>query len=88
MFIRLSVTELNVKDWKFTRMMRYSSLQFTEVQMLKIVGELGYKGQWRQARSVVEWVYSSKEHRHFKSRFVSGHASSNYMFYSFLTSVS
>ncbi|KAH6784737.1 Tetratricopeptide repeat superfamily protein [Perilla frutescens var. hirtella] len=67
---RLSATELSVKDWKFTRMMRYSDLQFTEMQMLKIVEGLGYKGQWRQACSVVEWVYSSKEHRHFKSRFV------------------
>lgn len=45
-------------------------MQFTEVQMLKIVEELGYKGQWREAWSVVDWVYSSKEHRHFKSRFV------------------
>ncbi|KAL8476921.1 hypothetical protein ACS0TY_029282 [Phlomoides rotata] len=67
---RLSATELSVKDWKFTRMMRYSGLQFTEVQMLKLVEGLGYKGQWRHALSVVEWVYSSKEQRHCKNRFV------------------
>ncbi|CAA0841059.1 Pentatricopeptide repeat-containing protein -chloroplastic [Striga hermonthica] len=67
---RLSGTELSVKDWKFTRMMRYSGLQFTEDQMLKIVEGLGNKGQWRHAVSVVEWVYNSKEHKHFRSRFV------------------
>ncbi|KAI3451917.1 hypothetical protein Pfo_008582 [Paulownia fortunei] len=67
---RLSATELSVKDWKFARMMRYSGLQFTEGQMLKIVEGLGDKGHWRHAFSVVEWVYNSKEHRHYKSRFV------------------
>ncbi|XP_057784449.1 pentatricopeptide repeat-containing protein At5g67570, chloroplastic [Salvia miltiorrhiza] len=67
---RLSATELSVKDWKFTRTMRHSGLQYTEKQMLKIVEGLGHKGQWRHACSVVEWLYSSKEHRHFKSRFV------------------
>ncbi|KAL6573054.1 hypothetical protein OROHE_002530 [Orobanche hederae] len=67
---RLSATELSVKDWKFTRMMRYSGLQFTEGQMLKIVEGLGNKGQWNHAVSVVEWVYNSKEQENFKSRFV------------------
>ncbi|KAK6125349.1 hypothetical protein DH2020_040902 [Rehmannia glutinosa] len=67
---RLSATEVSVKDWKFVRMMRYSGLQFTEGQMLKIVEGLGDKGHWRHALSVVEWVYNLKEHKHFKSRFV------------------
>ncbi|KAL2499587.1 Pentatricopeptide repeat-containing protein [Abeliophyllum distichum] len=67
---RLSETELTVRDWKFSRMMRQSELQFTEGQMLKIVAGLGNRGQWRHALSVVEWVYSSKEHRRYKSRFV------------------
>ncbi|MFS7943973.1 putative tetratricopeptide-like helical domain superfamily [Helianthus anomalus] len=52
------------------RMMKLSELKFTEDQLLKIVGGLGDKGQWRHALSVVKWVYSSKEHKHFKSRFV------------------
>ncbi|CAK9172305.1 unnamed protein product [Ilex paraguariensis] len=62
--------ELTVKDWKFSKMMKQSGLQFTEGQLLKIVERLGDKGQWRHASSLVEWVYSSKEHRHYKSRFV------------------
>lgn len=65
---RLSGTELSVKDWKLSRMMKKSELQFTEGLLLKIVEGLGVKGQWRNAMSVVEWVYSSKEHRHYKSR--------------------
>ncbi|KAI8031526.1 Pentatricopeptide repeat-containing protein [Camellia lanceoleosa] len=67
---KLSGMELSMKDWKLSWMMKKSGLQFTEGQLLKIVEGLGDKGQWRHALSVVEWVYSSKEHRHYKSRFV------------------
>ncbi|XP_057491695.1 pentatricopeptide repeat-containing protein At5g67570, chloroplastic isoform X1 [Actinidia eriantha] len=67
---KLSGADLSLKDWKFSRMMKKSELQFTEGQLLRIVEGLGERGQWRQALSVVEWVYSSKEHRHYKSRFV------------------
>ncbi|KAL6963584.1 hypothetical protein U1Q18_034595 [Sarracenia purpurea var. burkii] len=65
---KLSGANLSTKDWKLSKMMKKSGLQFTEGQLLKIVEGLGDKGQWRQASSVVEWVYSSKEHRHYKSR--------------------
>ncbi|XP_071733811.1 pentatricopeptide repeat-containing protein At5g67570, chloroplastic [Rutidosis leptorrhynchoides] len=67
---KLSGTEASMKNWKFSRMMKQSELQFTEDQLLKIVGGLGDKGQWRHALSVVKWVYDSKQHKHFKSRFV------------------
>ncbi|KAL9241620.1 hypothetical protein vseg_015711 [Gypsophila vaccaria] len=67
---RLTAREITMKDWKFTRMMKQSDLPFTENQMLKIVGGIGDRGCWRQAMEVVEWVYTRKEHRHYKSRFV------------------
>ncbi|KAM7507202.1 hypothetical protein LguiA_017655 [Lonicera macranthoides] len=67
---RLSDKELSIRDWKFVKVMKHSDLQFTEHQLLKIVQGLGDKGQWRNALSVVEWVYNTKEHMHFKSRFV------------------
>ncbi|CAI9111267.1 OLC1v1011446C1 [Oldenlandia corymbosa var. corymbosa] len=67
---RFSEIEPNVKNWKFTRTMKLSGLQFTERQMLKIVEGLGGRGKWRHALSVVEWVYNSKEHNQFRSRFV------------------
>lgn len=67
---RLSERELSLKDWKFTKIMRHSGLQYTEKQMLKILDGLGSRGQWKQALSVVEWVYNSKENRQWKSRFV------------------
>ncbi|MFS7898678.1 hypothetical protein Hanom_Chr10g00938671 [Helianthus anomalus] len=50
---RLSGTELSMKNWKFSRMMKQSELQFTEDQLLRIVGGLGDKGQWRHAL----WVF-------------------------------
>ncbi|XP_055806360.1 pentatricopeptide repeat-containing protein At5g67570, chloroplastic [Solanum dulcamara] len=67
---RLSGTELGVKDYKFSKLMKHSGLQYTEEQMLRFVQGLGEKGQWRHALSVVHWVYTSKEHRRNKSRFV------------------
>ncbi|XP_027180070.1 pentatricopeptide repeat-containing protein At5g67570, chloroplastic [Coffea eugenioides] len=67
---RLDGSEPRVKDWKFSKIMKLSGLQFTEKQMLKVVEGLGERGKWRHALSVVEWVYSSREHRHFRSRFV------------------
>ncbi|XP_059293507.1 pentatricopeptide repeat-containing protein At5g67570, chloroplastic isoform X2 [Lycium ferocissimum] len=67
---RLSGTELSVKDYKFSKLMKHSGLQYTEEQMLRLVEGLGEKGQWRHALSVVHWVYNSKEHRCSKSRFV------------------
>lgn len=67
---RLSAREISKRDWKFSRMMKLSGLQFTERQLLKIVGGLGDKGQWKQALSVLEWVYNDKEQRRYKSRYI------------------
>ncbi|MFS7989711.1 hypothetical protein Hanom_Chr11g01050051 [Helianthus anomalus] len=44
------------------------AIKFLVQRYKNIVGGLGDKGQWRHALSVVKWVYSSKEHKHFKSR--------------------
>ena len=57
-----------MRDWKFSRMMIQSGLQFNEGQLLKILDALGAKGCWKQALSVVEWVYNLKSHSHSKSR--------------------
>ncbi|VFQ82407.1 unnamed protein product [Cuscuta campestris] len=67
---KLSGTEMSAKNYKFSRLMKYTGLQFTERQMLRLVEGLGDRGEWRHALSVVKWVYDSKEHIHYKSRFV------------------
>ncbi|KAL5556786.1 hypothetical protein UlMin_039022 [Ulmus minor] len=67
---RLSDTKLTIRDWKLSRIMKQSGLQFTEGQLLKIVEALGAKGCWQQAISVVHWVFDDKEKRHSKSRFI------------------
>ncbi|VVA23388.1 PREDICTED: pentatricopeptide [Prunus dulcis] len=67
---RLSATEFSMKDWKLSKMMKQSGLQFTEGQMLKILGGLGAKGCWKHSVAVVEWVYNDKGNKHCKSRFV------------------
>lgn len=65
---RLSDKEITMKDWKFSRMMKMSGLPFTEGQLLRIVELLGFKRCWKQALSVVQWVYNYKDHRKFQSR--------------------
>lgn len=67
---RLSATEFSMKDWKLSKMMKQSGLQFTEGQLLKILNGLGAKKCWKQALSVVEWVYKDKGNINCKSRFV------------------
>lgn len=67
---RLSGTDLDMHDWKFSRLMKQSGLFFTEMYLLKILEGLGTLGTWRQALSVVEWVYNQKDYKHRKSRFV------------------
>ncbi|TKY55609.1 Pentatricopeptide repeat-containing protein [Spatholobus suberectus] len=67
---RLSDREITRRHWKFSRMMKLSGLPFTEGQLLRIVELLGVKRCWKQAISVVQWVYNYKDHRKFQSRFV------------------
>ncbi|XP_042484900.1 pentatricopeptide repeat-containing protein At5g67570, chloroplastic-like [Macadamia integrifolia] len=67
---RLSSTDLSMRDWKFSRLMSQSGLQFTERHLLHIVEGLGAVGCWKHALSVVEWVYNRKDNKYRKSRFV------------------
>jgi len=67
-FRRLCDKEIGAKDWKFSRLMKLSGLSFTEGQLMMIIEMLGVKRCWKQALSVVQWVYNSKDHRKFQSR--------------------
>ncbi|KAE9616047.1 hypothetical protein Lal_00017597 [Lupinus albus] len=67
---RLSDREITAKDWRFSKIMKLSGLPFTERQLLRILELLGAKGCWKQAISVVQWVYNYKDHRKYQSRFV------------------
>ncbi|PIA44162.1 hypothetical protein AQUCO_01700047v1 [Aquilegia coerulea] len=67
---RLSAMDLTMRDWKFSKLMKQSGLHFTERHLLKIIEGLGAVGSWRNALSVVEWVYNRDEYKHQKSRFV------------------
>lgn len=65
---RLSFGDLSISDWKFSRLMNQSGIQFTERNLLRIVGGLGTRGHWRHALSIVEWVYKGRDSKHYKSR--------------------
>nr|XP_027192449.1 pentatricopeptide repeat-containing protein At5g67570, chloroplastic isoform X2 [Cicer arietinum] len=68
--LRLCDREIGAKDWKFSRLMKLSGLPFTEGQLLTILEMLSAKRCWKQALSVIQWVYNSKDQRHNQSRFV------------------
>ncbi|CAI8609384.1 unnamed protein product [Vicia faba] len=67
---RLCDREVGAKDWKFSRLMKLSGLAFTEGQLLMILEMLGVRACWKQALSVVQWVYDCKDRKKFQSRFV------------------
>ncbi|CAJ2635264.1 unnamed protein product [Trifolium pratense] len=67
---RLCDREIGAKDWKFSRCMKLSGLPFTEGQLLMILEMLSVRGCWKQALSVVQWVYSDKNHKKLQSMFV------------------
>ncbi|KAL0921747.1 hypothetical protein M5K25_008852 [Dendrobium thyrsiflorum] len=67
---RLSSTNLSMQDWKFSRLMKHSGLLFSEMCMLEIIEELGALRNWKQALSIVKWVYNQQEYKNCRSRFV------------------
>lgn len=48
--------------------MKQSDIIFHEMNLLKILEGLEEAKNWRQAHSVVKWVYSQKGYFHRKSR--------------------
>ncbi|XP_028554371.1 pentatricopeptide repeat-containing protein At5g67570, chloroplastic-like [Dendrobium catenatum] len=65
---RLSSTNLSIQDWKFSRLMKHSGLLFSEMCMLEIIEKLGALRNWKQALSIVKWVYNQQEYKNCKSR--------------------
>lgn len=60
--------DLNMKDWKFPRLMKQSGLYFSEDNLLRLLEGFEVLGNWRHALSVVEWVYNENKYRYQKSR--------------------
>ena len=58
-----------MRDWKLSRMMKQSGLEFNERQVLKVLNGLGAKKCWKQAMAVVEWVYKDRGNKQGKSRY-------------------
>ncbi|KAL6013039.1 hypothetical protein ACLOJK_003529 [Asimina triloba] len=67
---RLAASNITMQDWKFSKLMNHSEVQFTERNLLEILQRLGALGHWKHALAVVEWVYKRKDYKGFKSRYV------------------
>jgi uncharacterized metal-binding protein len=61
-------SDMNLHDWRFDRLMEQSDIIFHEMNLLQILKGLEEAKNWRQAHSVVKWVYSQKGYFHRKSR--------------------
>lgn len=48
--------------------MKQSEIMFHEMNLLKVLAGLEHAKNWRQALSVVKWVYSQKAYLQRKSR--------------------
>lgn len=51
-------------------MMKRADIIYSEDNLLRILDGLEARGNWRQALSIIEWVYNENSYRHRKSRFV------------------
>ncbi|KAL6894649.1 hypothetical protein ACP4OV_008747 [Aristida adscensionis] len=67
---QLNEDYLSSRDWRLARMLKKADLIYHEDNMLRILGGLEARGNWRQALAITEWVYNENIYRHRKSRFV------------------
>jgi hypothetical protein len=50
--------------------MKRADIIYSEDNLLRILDGLEARGNWRQALSIIEWVYNENSYRHRKSRWV------------------
>lgn len=67
-FPRLNAADINIPQWKFSKMIHNARIKFTDHSILRIVQILGTLGNWRRVLQVVEWFQSRERFKSLKSR--------------------
>ncbi|XP_042403688.1 pentatricopeptide repeat-containing protein At1g30610, chloroplastic-like [Zingiber officinale] len=67
---QLNAADINIPQWKFSKMIHNGRIKFTDHSILRIVQILGTHGNWRRVLQVVEWFQSRERFKSLKSRYV------------------
>ncbi|XP_074559750.1 pentatricopeptide repeat-containing protein At1g30610, chloroplastic [Curcuma longa] len=67
---QLNAADINIPQWKFSKMIHNARIKFTDHSILRIVQILGTHGNWRRVLQVVEWFQSRERFKSLKSRYV------------------
>ncbi|CAA7408954.1 unnamed protein product [Spirodela intermedia] len=66
----LNATDVNMPEWRFSRMMYSAKIKFTDHSILRVVQILGTHGNWRRVLQVVEWLQLRQPFESYKSRYI------------------
>ncbi|KAL5977063.1 hypothetical protein ACLOJK_021405 [Asimina triloba] len=66
----LNGMNVNVPEWKFSKMMHSAKIKFTDHSILRVIQILGDLGNWRKALQVVEWLHSHERFKSYKSKYI------------------
>ncbi|MQL83978.1 hypothetical protein Taro_016476 [Colocasia esculenta] len=67
---RLHATDVNMPEWKFSKLIHDAKIKFTDHSILRMVQILGAFGNWRRVLQVVEWLQSRERFKSYKSRYI------------------
>ncbi|WOL03381.1 pentatricopeptide repeat-containing protein [Canna indica] len=67
---QLHATDINIPQWKFSKMIHSAKIKFTDHSILRIIQILGAFGNWRRVLQVVEWLQSQERFKSYKSRYI------------------
>ncbi|XP_022885563.1 pentatricopeptide repeat-containing protein At1g30610, chloroplastic isoform X2 [Olea europaea var. sylvestris] len=66
----LNAADINMPEWKFTKMMRSAQIRFSDHSVMRIIQILGKLGNWRCVLQVIEWVQSRERFKSHKIRYI------------------
>ncbi|URD73476.1 PPR repeat [Musa troglodytarum] len=67
---QLNATDINMPQWKFSKIIHSAKIKFTDHSILRIVQILGALGNWKRVLQVVEWLQSHARFESYKSRYI------------------
>ncbi|CAI9755216.1 unnamed protein product [Fraxinus pennsylvanica] len=66
----LNAADINMPEWKFTKMMRSAQIRFSDHSIMRIIQILGKLGNWKRVLQVIEWIQSRERFKSHKIRFI------------------
>lgn len=67
---KLNATDVNMPEWKFSKMLHSAQIKFSDHTILRVVQILGALGNWKRVLQVVQWLHSRERFKSYKSRYI------------------